>query len=187
MFVYRWEDCDDSATKCAPIAEADHRTYEVAPSDLGHTIRVQETGLNAGGTSTASSGHVLVTPSRAMISASLRSQVAPPGRLARLPQLLKHGGIELRFKALTAGQLLIRWYYLPTGAHLTSGKRKPLMVATGKIHFANATTKRLHIKLTANGAQLLRRSKQLKLTAKGTFIPAGTHAIDALRAFTITR
>lgn len=46
----QWEDCSATGTHCAAIAGATEPTYTLAQSDLGSTIRVQETATNAGGT-----------------------------------------------------------------------------------------------------------------------------------------
>ncbi len=45
----QWEDCATNGTHCAPIAGATGATYTLVQSDLGSTIRVQETATNAGG------------------------------------------------------------------------------------------------------------------------------------------
>lgn len=42
---YQWEDCDPSGHQCQAIDNASNQTYVVAPSDVGHTLRVQETAL----------------------------------------------------------------------------------------------------------------------------------------------
>ena len=46
-YSYQWEDCDSSENSCAAIAGATSQTYTLASSDVGHTIRVQETARNA--------------------------------------------------------------------------------------------------------------------------------------------
>ena len=45
----QWEDCDTAGTQCTAIAGEAGPTYTLAQSDLGSTIRVQETATNAGG------------------------------------------------------------------------------------------------------------------------------------------
>ena len=62
--------------------------------------------------------------SAAKIRASLRSQISPRCTSARIRALLKKRGYRLKFKALTAGKALIRWYYLPKGAQLAKAKKK---------------------------------------------------------------
>ena len=114
-------------------------------------------------------------------------QITPRGQAAKIAALLKSHEYVLSFKALSAGRVVIDWYYLPTGAHLASAKPRPVLIADGRATFSRAGTLKLKIKLTAKGKQLLKHAKRLKLTAKGTFTPTGKHAIVATRKFMLTR
>ena len=51
-YTYQWEDCDPNGDGCVPIANATNRSYTVQLSDMGDSIRVEESATNAGGTST---------------------------------------------------------------------------------------------------------------------------------------
>jgi hypothetical protein len=51
-YSYQWEGCDSAGTNCVPIADATAQVYALIASDVGHTIRVQETATNAAGSST---------------------------------------------------------------------------------------------------------------------------------------
>ncbi|MGO9750197.1 MAG: beta strand repeat-containing protein [Solirubrobacteraceae bacterium] len=51
-YGYQWEDCDISGNNCSNIPGATSQTYQLTANDVGHTLRVQETATNAGGTST---------------------------------------------------------------------------------------------------------------------------------------
>jgi hypothetical protein len=44
----------------------------------------------------------------------------------------------------------------------------------------------IELKLTAAGARLLKRSKRLTLTAKGTFTPAGGPSVSTKTTFALT-
>jgi RHS repeat-associated protein len=48
-FIYQWEDCNGSGGECGPIEGATSQSYLLAPQDVGHTIRVQETASNEAG------------------------------------------------------------------------------------------------------------------------------------------
>jgi hypothetical protein len=48
-YRYQWEVCDSVGAGCSPVHGATGRTYRLPASDLGHTIRVQETATNAHG------------------------------------------------------------------------------------------------------------------------------------------
>jgi hypothetical protein len=50
-FGYQWEDCDSSGNACSAITGATAQSYVLAAGDVGHTLRVQETASNAGGSS----------------------------------------------------------------------------------------------------------------------------------------
>lgn len=74
------------------------------------------------------------------------------------------------------------WYELPAGGKLAKAtKAKPVLVAAGKLVFPAAGIGKLMVKLTAQGKQLLRHGKRLKLEAKGTFRGSGGAAVSALR------
>jgi hypothetical protein len=54
-YTYQWENCDSSGYACSAIAAATSQTYTLAPSDVGHTIRVEETASNGAGSNSPSS------------------------------------------------------------------------------------------------------------------------------------
>jgi len=77
-----------------------------------------------------------------------------------------------------------------TNSHLPTGlgpKPKPVLVASGQQSFSAAGTATIKIKLTATGKRRLKHSKQLKLTAKGTFTPTGETPVSAVKAFVLER
>jgi hypothetical protein len=59
----QWDDCDSTGAACAPIPGATTQVHVVTASDVGHTIEVQETATNDGGTSApATSAPTAVVP-----------------------------------------------------------------------------------------------------------------------------
>ncbi len=54
-FGYQWEDCNTFGLSCSPIKGAMSQTYTLTPTDVGHTIVVQETATNATGPSPSNS------------------------------------------------------------------------------------------------------------------------------------
>ena len=187
LFAYRWQRCTPA---CADIAGAIRSTYELTTADVGTRVRVVVAAINSAGFAVAVSNSLgPVVPSAAQIKASLLSQLAPHGKLAKIAALLKHRGYTFTFKALSAGRVLIRWYGVPKGAHLASGKPKPkpVLVAIGRKTFTAAGAATIKIALTAAGKPLLKRAKHLKLTAKGVFTLAGGASVTALKAFTLNR
>jgi subtilisin family serine protease len=65
-YAYRWLQCDGSGNNCQPIEKATAQTYVPVQADVGHTLKVQETASNEGGSSPAatSSATVVVVPQR---------------------------------------------------------------------------------------------------------------------------
>jgi hypothetical protein len=139
-----------------------------------------------GGSGTPGAG---ATVSLLQILAQLKLDIAPSGKAAAIGALLKAGGFALAFKALTGGIAVVDWYRVPAGAHVAkAGSRpKPVLVASGRLSFSAAGTRRLKLKLTAAGRNLLAHAKHLKLTGKGTFTPAGRPAVSARRSFVLKR
>ena len=60
-----------------------------------------------------------------------------------------------------------------------------MLVAAGRLRFAVAGTRRITLKLTTAGRRLLRRRERIRLTAKGSFTPAGKRAITARTSFVL--
>jgi hypothetical protein len=118
-------------------------------------------------------------PTAAQIRALLRTQITPRGRASRIGALLKRG-YRLRFRALTAGTAKVAWLLVPK-----RGKR--VLIASGRHRFGVAGTATIKVTLTAAGRRALRRAKRLRLTAKGTFTPAGAAPVTATRQFTLRR
>jgi len=132
-----------------------------------------------GGTLSATSN----LPSGSQILGALASSLVPTGKEARIAALRKHGGYKLTFLAPSAGQLVIGWYQVPKGAHIS--RPKPLLLASGKANASKSGRLTIVIKLTAKGRALLKHGGKLKLTAKGTFTPVGGRAVSATRTFTL--
>ncbi len=102
--------------------------------------------------------------------------------------LLKSGVVSISFTVLQAGTAVIDWYEIPSGAHLAKKtKPKPVLVASGQQSFSTAGTATIKIKLTATGKRRLKHAKRLKLTAEGTFTPAGETQNGASKAFVLER
>jgi hypothetical protein len=120
------------------------------------------------------------------IVAALDRGIALSAKEANIATLLKAGGLSVLFKASTGGTLAISWYEVPKGARL-SAKAKPVLVATGRLNFTWNATRKLTIRLTSEGRQLLKRAKTIRVTAKGVFTPTGKAPVIAARAFTLER
>jgi Pro-kumamolisin, activation domain len=135
-------------------------------------------GTNGGGVL----GAKAATPSAKQIRATLLNALGL-GAGVRLATLRRRGSVTAGFDAQSPGEVVISWYWLPKGAHLSGAK--PMLVGSGRAIFASAGGVRVTIKLTVNGKRLLRRARRLNLTAKCTFAPTGQPPTSATRGFVI--
>jgi hypothetical protein len=125
-------------------------------------------------------------PSRAQIRTLLHRGLIPHTRRpAEIRVLLKQRGYVVSVAGLVPGNAVIDWYLVPAGAHISQGKSRPVLVASGRLVFRKAGTARVKLKLTAAGRKLLERERWLRLTAKGTFTPAGRSAVSTTRGFVL--
>lgn len=124
-------------------------------------------------------------PSDAQLTMLLTHEIAPAGKAARIPAILKARGYVLQFSALEAGQATVSWYFAQKGPH--TAKPKSVLVATGSAQFASPAIMPIKLKLTAVGRKLLRSSKHVKLAGKDMFTPVGGTASGAVKVFTLRR
>jgi hypothetical protein len=124
-------------------------------------------------------------PTAAQILADLSGDLTPSGKLAKLATILKTGSYSYSFTAPGPGALLVDWYLLPKGAHLSSAK--PVLIASGQEAYTAATTAKITIKLTGRGKSDLKRAKSVKLTSKGSFTPTGGAAVSSVKTFVLKK
>jgi large repetitive protein len=67
--AYRWRRCDTGGAACLNISGATAATYVLTATDVGHTIRVEVTATNAGGSVTATSDPTVVVTAAAFAPA----------------------------------------------------------------------------------------------------------------------
>lgn len=160
------------------------RLSRVRPAAGGGT---PGTGGSTPGPSPGAGGHVFTA---AELRASLLAQLTPSGKNAKIAAVRKRKGYRYSFRALTAGALVINWYFLPPGAHVSrkgKPKPKPVLFATGHTSFQAPGTKSITVTLSANGLKMLRHRGSIALSAKGTFSPPGAKPVVAVKAFKLKR
>jgi len=119
--------------------------------------------------------------------ASLANALFPTATSTRINGLLKANGWAVSFTAPWAGELVINWYQVPHGAHL-SKKPHPTLVASGRADFTTGSaTRKVTIRLTAKGQQLLNKAKGVTLTATGAFLSFSKPALTVKKTFTLKR
>jgi hypothetical protein len=185
-YAEQWQRCTPA---CAGIPGATGPSYVIASGDVGAYLRVVVTAMNSAGSSEAASGQVgpvpAIQPSRAAIRGALAAALAPNGAAARLASLLKHRGYTFRFRAPSAGRLVIGWYLVPRGAHLA--RARPVLVATARAVVPGPGTRRYALRLTVAGRRLLARRARVPLTGAGTFTPNGGGPVSVVKRFTLRR
>ena len=123
---------------CLNISGPSRSDYTPSAGDVGAKLRVLVTATNSAGSATAVSGLVgPVVPSARQIKSWLL-RVLSPSRKAKIGDLLKKRAYSSFFRALSAGRVVIDWYYVPKGAKISKAKTKPkpLLVASGKADFS---------------------------------------------------
>lgn len=115
----------------------------------------------------------------------------PPGKNALIGAVLKAGGYTFTIAPPGPGGLVVSWYRVPPGAHLSraASKLKPILVATGRVGLTGGKGSKLKLSLTPAGRRILKQTKHaLRLTAKATFTDQATKLTTAAsKSFTLTR
>jgi hypothetical protein len=84
VFTYQWLRCNASGASCVAIPNADEQAYTPSSADVGDTLRVNVTGRNSQGSSTAQSAQTAVVTRQAAPSPGASrnvSAVTAPDRL----------------------------------------------------------------------------------------------------------
>ncbi len=158
----------------------------LAGSPAGGGTGGESSSTDSTGGSGSGLGSTAAIISTAEVAALLAGQLTPSRKAAKIAALLRSGGFALVFKALEAGTAMIGWYQVPRGAKLAKKTTpKLVLVAAGHLTFPAAGTAMIRVKLTAAGKRLLKHAKSLKLTAKGTFTPAGKTPISITKVFVV--
>ncbi len=185
-YRYQWQRCHPA---CANVPGATSSSYTPRAAEIGARVKVVVTASNPAGSESATSPELgpvrSVPPTLRQIKTLLASRLTLPGRRATIGALLKSGHYAVVFKALTAGQLRISWWLVPTRRHSGRHAPRPVVVATGRMTFFAAGTAPITVKLTAAGKKLLKHARKLQLTARGSFTPRGGPAISAARVITL--
>jgi hypothetical protein len=73
QYSYRWQRCDESGGACSSVSVGTEPTYTVSSADLRATLRVQVTGTNTDGATSA-----LSAPTTAVVAAEANVTGCPP-------------------------------------------------------------------------------------------------------------
>ena len=80
-YTYKWQQCNSSGAGCTTISGATNQTYMPVAGDVGHTIRVEETASNEGGSGSRDLAPTAVVKTGAPVNhQSAGRSRAPPSR-----------------------------------------------------------------------------------------------------------
>ena len=77
-YAYQWERCDSAGANCQPISGASAQTYTPVAADVGSTLVVQETAVNAGGVGSQANSQASAVVQPPVGLASVPVATAPP-------------------------------------------------------------------------------------------------------------
>lgn len=119
----------------------------------------------------------------------LFAALKPSGAAARIRAILKAGSYAAKFNSPGAGTAQITWFLVPKGAKIAAAK--PVVVAKGSKKATKAGKLKVKVRLSKKGRALLKRSKKrsksVKLVARGSFKPTGGKKISKKRKITLKR
>jgi subtilase family serine protease len=99
----QWEDCNTSGSSCSAIVGATGQTYTLAASDVGSTIRVQETASNASGTGSPTvSAQTATVVSDVLTVGSFTPTSGITGGLVTIDGSALNGASEVEFGTVAA-------------------------------------------------------------------------------------
>ncbi len=100
-FSYQWQDCSSSGKDCSNVSGAIASSYQLASSDVGHTVRVVVTASNEGGATAASS---------AVTGTVVSSEPPPPAPTNTVLPSVSGSGVEGQTLSASTGS----WTGSPT-------------------------------------------------------------------------
>ena len=170
-FTYQWLRCDRTGASCTNISGTTARTYTVAPTDEGTTLRVRVTGRNAAGQASATSAPSGVVAKAEAPSGSAISinDVALPNRLLidrvqfRPQPLRSRRTFTARFHVSDSRNhsvqgALVFVVALPFGT--TSTPPEAATLSDGWVTFRMTPTRRVQFGARGSGIQMFVRARK---------------------------
>ena len=129
-FAYQWQQCDGSGNSCRAIAGSTAQTYVLGLADVGHTIRVQETARNAGG-------------SGAPASSAATAAVAASGNTATFGKTTvgasRDGGLFANYKIVHSAALSVAGSVTKLTVYAVPGVHSPKAETLKAVIYADST------------------------------------------------
>ncbi len=211
-YSYQWQSCDSSGAGCAPISGATSQSYTLTPSDVGHTISVQESAISGGVTSTPATSAVtgvvqappvvkpVVTPintgqptnnsGQPTNNSGSSGNVNAAQIRALLAKTLAPQGNGARIRALLKHGGYVFSFAAPSPGRLVISwyqlkHGKQILVATATFTFHKTGKASIKLTLTGKGRKLLKGAGTMKLIANGGFTPKGQRTTNATKSITL--
>ncbi|HEY2181784.1 MAG TPA: S8 family serine peptidase, partial [Solirubrobacteraceae bacterium] len=77
-YAYQWQRCDTTGANCVAISSATGQTYVLLAADVGHTIKVQESASNSGGSAGPATSAATTLVLVAVLVPPAPSNTSPP-------------------------------------------------------------------------------------------------------------
>jgi hypothetical protein len=164
-YSYLWQDCDSQGNHCIPIFAAASQSYTLQPSDVGHTIRVEETA-----TSNSGSSSPVLSAATSVVWNVIVGRITVRGSLARVPITCESSPtssctLKLALEAIEAskhGKVVVALADKRRSAHALT--RKPVTLGTLTTKLSGGRSKTVSISLNGGGRRLLSHLHALRLT-----------------------
>jgi len=189
-YTYQWMRCDASGNNCSSITGETGQTYTLTENDVAHTVKVEETGTNAGGTGNATSSATAVVAA----STIQKGPTEPPTETAGPHVNPTTGAITFTYDISEPGQLTAD-SVIKQGASIArvaSSKAKakkckagyirkktkcvnngPVTYGTAELVVTTPGVYKITVKPTSKALAALRRGTALVVTTTIYFMPTG--------------
>ena len=109
------------------------------------------------------------------------SLLAPTGKNATIPALLKHGGYSRSANLPRTTHLTITW------RQAAAKGKKGVVLANLSVTIAGGHVVTIKVGLTKQGRLVLSRSRRVRIAANGTLSMAGVPPVNGAKTFAVTR
>jgi hypothetical protein len=210
-YTYQWQSCNATGASCSSIAGATSQTYSPSNADVGHTLRVLESAIASGVSSSPASSAATAVVKGGSSSGGSGGSGGTGGNAGGGSNGGNGGSVTLsasKIRALLLKALAVHGkagtirgvlnhagysfaFASPSAGHLvvswyyTPKHGRKILVSTVTLVFHAGGRATAKVVLTDRGRRLLSGARRVKLTAKGTFTPAGRRGVSASRQITL--
>jgi hypothetical protein len=171
-YTYQWQDCDSSGANCQPITGATASSYQLASTDIGHTLVVVVTASNAsmpGGASASASSQAT-----SIVQAVAPSNTAPPS----ISGTAQDGQTLTAANGTWSGSTPITYTYQWQDCDSAGNNCQPIASATGQTYVLAASDmgSTIRVTVTASNAAGSASASSAQTSAVQAAAPSNTAA-----------